>query len=164
MITATILNIEYQIVTVTNANTYTVTSSVAANASDSGNGGSATDAEYQLNVGIDSAVGGTGWGACQWGGTTSGALTTQLAEALDNSETAIDVDSATGITAADLILVDEELITVGTISSNTLGTGGGPSTRGASGTTAAAHDDNSIVRLATGNATSSDDFIGWVNA
>ena len=164
VITATILNIEYQIVTVTNANTYTVTSSVAANASDSGNGGSATDAEYQLNVGIDSAVGGTGWGACQWGGTTSGALTTQLAEALDNSETAIDVDSATGITAADLILVDEELITVGTISSNTLGTGGGPSTRGASGTTAAAHDDDSIVRLATGNATSSDDFIGWGNA
>jgi hypothetical protein len=164
VITATILNTEYQIVSVTNANTYTVTSSVAANASDSGNGGSATDAEYQLNVGIDSAIGGTGWGACQWGGTTSGALTTQLAEALDNSETAIDVDSATGITAADLILVDEELITVGTISSNTLGTGGGPSTRGASGTTAAAHDDNSIVRLATGNATSSDDFIGWGQA
>ena len=48
VITATILNIEYQIVTVTNANTYTVTSSVAANASDSGNGGSGTtDASYQ---------------------------------------------------------------------------------------------------------------------
>ena len=37
---------------------------------------------------------------------------------------------ATGITAGDLILIEEELITVGTISSNTLGTGGGPSTRG----------------------------------
>ena len=160
-ITATILNAEHQIVSVTNANTYTFTASVAANASDSGNGGSATDAAYQLTIGLDSQVGGTGWGAGLWGGTTAGALTTQLAEALDDSETAIDVDSATGITAADTILIEEELITVGTISSNTLGTGGGPSTRGASGTTAATHSDNTIVRLAVGNASSDDDFTGW---
>ena len=119
-ITATILNAEHQIVSVTNANTYTFTASVAANASDSGNGGSATDAAYQLTIGLDSQVGGTGWGAGLWGGTTAGALTTQLAEALDDSETAIDVDSATGITAADTILIEEELITVGTISSNTI--------------------------------------------
>ena len=71
-----------------------------------------------------------------------------LTEALDASETAIDVDSATGITANDLILIDNELIKVGTISSNTLGTGGGPSTRGSNGTTAATHADNTLVRLA----------------
>ena len=91
-------------------------------------------------------------------------MATQLAEALDDSETAIDVDSATGITAGDLILIEEELITVGTISSNTLGTGGGPSTRGASGTTAATHADNTLVRLAVGNADSANDFVGWGNA
>jgi hypothetical protein len=161
LVTASILNAEHQIVSVTNANTYVITVSVTANASDSGNGGSATDAEYQLTVGLDSQVGGTGWGAGLFGGTTAGALTTQLAEALDDSETAIDVDSATGITASDTILIEEELITVGTISSNTLGTGGGPSTRGASGTTAATHADNTIVRLAVGNASSDDDFTGW---
>ena len=160
-VTATILNAEHQIVSVTNANTYVITVSVTANASDSGNGGSATDADYQLTVGLDSQVGGTGWGAGLFGGTTAGALTTQLAEALDDSETEIDVDSATGITAGDTILIEEELITVGTISSNTLGTGGGPSTRGASGTTAATHADNTIVRLAVGNASSDDDFTGW---
>jgi hypothetical protein len=160
-VTAAILNAEHQIVSVTNANTYVITVSVTANASDSGNGGSATDAEYQLTVGLDSQVGGTGWGAGLFGGTTAGALTTQLAEALDDSETAIDVDSATGITAGDTILIEEELITVGTISSNTLGTGGGPSTRGASGTTAATHADNTIVQLAVGNASSDDDFTGW---
>ena len=160
-VTATILNAEHQIVSVTNANTYVITVSVTANASDSGNGGSATDAEYQITVGLDSQVGGTGWGAGLFGGTTAGALTTQLNEALDDSETEIDVDSATGITAGDTILIEEELITVGTISSNTLGTGGGPSTRGASGTTAVAHDDNTIVRLAVGNASSDDDFTGW---
>ena len=160
-VTAAILNAEHQIVSVTNANTYVITVSVTANSSDTGNGGSATDAEYQITVGLDSQVGGTGWGAGLFGGTTAGALTTQLAEALDDSETAIDVDSATGITAGDTILIEEELITVGTISSNTLGTGGGPSTRGASGTTAATHADNTIVQLAVGNASSDDDFTGW---
>ena len=160
-VTAAILNAEHQIVSVTNANTYVITVSVTANSSDTGNGGSGTDAEYQITVGLDSQVGGTGWGAGLFGGTTAGALTTQLAEALDDSETAIDVDSATGITAGDTILIEEELITVGTISSNTLGTGGGPSTRGASGTTAATHADNTIVRLAVGNASSDDDFTGW---
>ena len=163
-ITATILNAEFQIASIISSNAYTITSSVAANSSDTGNGGSSVVGAYQLNVGLDVTVGGTGWGAGQWSGTTSGALATQLAEALDASETAIDVDSATGITAGDLILIEEELITVGTISSNTLGTGGGPSTRGASGTDAATHADNTLVRLATGNADSANDFVGWGNA
>jgi len=163
-ITATILNAEFQIASLISSNAYTITSSVAANSSDTGNGGSSVVGAYQLNVGLDVTVGGTGWGAGQWSGTTSGALATQLAEALDASETAIDVDSATGITAGDLILIEEELITVGTISSNTLGTGGGPSTRGASGTDAATHADNTLVRLAVGNADSSNDFIGWGNS
>ena len=163
-ITATILNAEFQITSLISSNAYTITSSIAANSSDTGNGGGSVVGAYQLNVGLDVTVGGTGWGAGQWSGTTSGALATQLAEALDASETAIDVDSATGITAGDLILIDEELITVGTISSNTLGTGGGPSTRGASGTDAATHADNTLIRLATGNADSANDFVGWGNA
>ena len=104
-ITATILNAEFQITSLISSNAYTITSSVAANSSDTGNGGSSVVGTYQLNVGLDVTVGGTGWGAGQWSGTTSGALATQLAEALDASETAIDVDSATGITAGDLILI-----------------------------------------------------------
>jgi hypothetical protein len=158
LVTASILNAEHQIVSVTNANTYVITVSVTANASDSGNGGSATDAEYQITVGLDSQVGGTGWGAGLFGGTTAGALTTQLNEALDNSETAIDVDDETGITTDnDVILVDEELMLVtATTDDNTLTVA-----RGHSGTTAVAHDDNTIVRLAVGNASSADDFTGW---
>lgn len=163
-ITAAILNIEYKIVSIISSNSYTITSSVAANGSDTGNGGGSIVGTYQINTGLDVTVGGTGWGAGQWSGTTSGALATQLNEALDASETAIDVDSSTGIIAGDLILVDNELITVGTLSSNTLGTGGGPSTRGASGTTAATHADNTLVRLAVGNEDSSNDFVGWGNA
>ena len=163
-ITAAILNLEFQVVALISSNSYTITSSVAANGSDTGSGGSSTVGAYQINTGLDVTVGGTGWGAGQWSGTTSGALATQLAEALDNSETAIDVDSSTGIVATDLVLIDNELITVGTISSNTLGTGGGPSARGASGTAAATHADNTLVFLAQGNASASDDFVGFGNA
>jgi hypothetical protein len=164
LITAAVLNKEHQIVSLISSNAYTITASATANSSDTGNGGGSVVGAYQINTGLDVTVGGTGWGAGQWSGTTSGALATQLDEALDNSETAIDVDSATGITAGDLILIEEELITVGTISSNTLGTGGGPSTRGSSGTTAATHVDNTLVRLATGNSDSANDFVGWGNA
>ena len=41
-------------------------SSATANASDTGNGGSATDAAYQINVGLDVYVSSTGWGAGLW--------------------------------------------------------------------------------------------------
>jgi len=157
-VTAAILNAEHQIVSVTNANTYVITVSVTANASDSGNGGSATDAEYQITVGLDSQVGGTGWGAGLFGGTTAGALTTTLAEDLDNSETDVDVADETGITTDnDVILVGEELMIVtATTDDNTLTVA-----RGHSGTTATTHSNGAIVRLAVGNASSDDDFTGW---
>jgi len=71
-ITATILNAEHQIVSVTNTNTYTFTASVAANSSDSGNGGSATDAAYQISVGPETVVPLTGFGAGNWGEGTWG--------------------------------------------------------------------------------------------
>lgn len=66
VITADILNQEYQIVSVVDADTYTVTSAVAANASDTGNGGASVVGEYQINVGLNTQVGGTGWGAGTW--------------------------------------------------------------------------------------------------
>ena len=160
LVTAAILNAEHQIVSVTNANTYVITVSVTANSSDTGNGGSATDADYQLSVGLDSQLVVLVGVVAYWR-YNCGCFDNSVEEALDDSETAIDVDSATGIIAGDTILIEEELITVGTISSNTLGTGGGTSIRGASGTTAATHADNTIVRLAVGNASSDDDFTGW---
>ena len=80
-ITASVLNKEYQVVRVVNANSYEITSAVAANSSDSGNGGSSTVGTYQINVGLDDAVGGTGWGAGTygrdgWGDAASSGLTT----------------------------------------------------------------------------------------
>ena len=67
VITATVLNQEYQVISVPTANTFTITASVAANSSDTGNGGGSVVGTYQINVGLDTQVGGTGWGAGAWG-------------------------------------------------------------------------------------------------
>mgnify|MGYP003116885612 FL=1 len=80
-VTAAVLNQEYQIDLVTGANTYQITAkdtsgaTVTANASDSGNGGSATDAAYQINSGLDVFVPSTGWGVGTWGAGSWGAAT-----------------------------------------------------------------------------------------
>lgn len=71
-ITAAVLNVEHQITAVTSANAYTITVSATANSSDTGNGGSATDAAYQITTGQSSVVPLTGWGAGTWGGGTWG--------------------------------------------------------------------------------------------
>ena len=160
-ITANVLNQEYQITSLISSNSYTVTSSIAANASDTGNGGSSVVGTYQLNTGLNTTVGGTGWGAGQWSGTTSSALSTTLNEALDSSETGVDVIDETGMnTEGDVILVGNELMLVSaTADDNTMTV-----TRGHSGTTASTHDNGSLVRLAKGNVLSTDDFVGWGSA
>jgi hypothetical protein len=143
-ITATVLNAEYKIVSLISSNSYTITATATANGSDTGNGGSSVVGTYQLNTGLNTTVGGTGWGAGQWSGTTSSALSTQLNEALDASETAVDVDDETGMnTANDVILVDNELMLVSaTTDDNTMTV-----TRGHSGTTAATHADNTLSKI-----------------
>tara|TARA_R100000995_G_scaffold52422_1_gene25453 strand:+ start:1725 stop:3791 length:2067 start_codon:yes stop_codon:yes gene_type:complete len=88
-ITAAVLNQEYQIVTIINANSYTVKAkdtsdnTVFANSSDSSNGGSSTVGAYQINVGLDDYVNSTGfgvglWGDGTWGSSTAVSLTNQL--------------------------------------------------------------------------------------
>ncbi len=80
-ITATVLNQEYQIATIVNANSYTIEAKdtsgaeVTANSSDSGNGGGSTVGTYQLNVGLDVYVPGTGWGLNGWGEGAFGSAT-----------------------------------------------------------------------------------------
>ena len=89
LITAAVLNQEYQIATVVNANSYTIEAkdtsgaTVTANASDSGNGGSSVVGAYQINVGLDVYIPSTGWGIGTWGSGTFGSagtlgLTNQL--------------------------------------------------------------------------------------
>lgn len=88
-ITATVLNQEYEIATIVNANSYTVEAkdtsgnTVTANASDTGNGGSSVVGAYQINIGLDDYVSSTGWGVNPWGdggfgSSTALTLTNQL--------------------------------------------------------------------------------------
>ena len=68
-ITAGVLNAEYQ-VTVVDVNTYTITVSATANATDvsgSPGGGASVVAAYQINTGFEYAVPLVGWGAGGWG-------------------------------------------------------------------------------------------------
>tara|TARA_Y100001978_G_scaffold81397_1_gene72904 strand:+ start:8989 stop:12357 length:3369 start_codon:yes stop_codon:yes gene_type:complete len=93
-----------------------------------------TTAEYQINVGLNTTVGGTGWGAGQYYGVTSGALQTTLNEGgtLSSSDTTITLTSTTGIVANDVILIDNELILVGGVSSTGVKTVGSITASGGS--------------------------------
>ena len=77
-ILAAVLNQEYQIASITSVNVYTIEAKdtdgdeVLANSSDSGNGGSSVVGAYQINVGLDTSVGSTGWGAGTWSRGTWG--------------------------------------------------------------------------------------------
>jgi len=72
LVTAAVLNQEYQITSVPTTNTFTITAKdtsgteVIANSSDTGNGGSSTVATYQINTGLNTFVQGTGFGAGTW--------------------------------------------------------------------------------------------------
>ena len=77
-VTAAVLNQEYQIGVIVNANSYNITAkdtagaTVTANASDSGNGGSSVVGAYQINTGTNFYVDSTGWGVGAWGAGTFG--------------------------------------------------------------------------------------------
>lgn len=66
-ITSAVLNREFEIIEVLDGNTYQVLLPTPATPADTGAGGAAVNAEYQVNPGLDSQVGGTGWGAGPWG-------------------------------------------------------------------------------------------------
>ena len=71
-ITASVLNTEHQITSIT-TDTFTFEASATANGSDTGNGGAGADAVYQINTGLDVYVRSTGWGVGTWGSSSWGA-------------------------------------------------------------------------------------------
>lgn len=77
-ITQAILQSEFQITSVIDSNSYTITSPVLSNASDTGNGGASVVGAYQVNAGnsietpLAAAWGTGGWGLGAWGIGTGG--------------------------------------------------------------------------------------------
>jgi hypothetical protein len=81
-ITAAVLNQEFSI-TYVDASNYTITVNATANSSDTGKGGTGVVAAYQINIGLDTQVGGNGWGAGTWGrGAWGSAATTTVGNTL----------------------------------------------------------------------------------
>lgn len=72
-VTANVLNREYQITRVADDDIYEIELSVPANSLDTGTGGAAAVAEYQVNTGPETSVAVSGWGAGPWSGGAWGA-------------------------------------------------------------------------------------------
>jgi len=153
-ITAAILNSEFQIQSVLSGTSYTITSSVAANASDVGNGGSATDAAYQISVGPAINTVGTGWGVSPWGGFIPGTSSSTLNGAINNSVTTIPVASTAAFTASGAIWINGEYITYASKTTAPSAEEFLGCVRGFDGTTAASHSSGDLVVQAT-------NFPGW---
>lgn len=66
-ITADILNAEHQITAVNSANEYEIVVSLAANSSDSGNGGASVVGAYQLSIGLSNTGSADGYGTGGYG-------------------------------------------------------------------------------------------------
>jgi len=151
-ITAAILNAEFQI-TYVSSNQYTITTSVNANGSDSGNGGASVVGAYQITTGQDVFSQNVGWGAGTWGGVITGTATTLLDGAINNSATTITVDSTSAFTTSGNILINSETISYSGKTATTF-TGCVRGLSGAGSGAAAAHADNTSVVQSTL-------FTGW---
>lgn len=141
-ITATILNAEFQI-TYVSSNSYTIQSSIAANNSDSGNGGASVVGAYQITTGQDVYTQNVGWGAGTWGGVVLGTATTVITGGtLSSSNTTVTVSSTAAFTSSGSILIDSETISYSGKTATTFtgctrgvsGTGSGAATTHANGT------------------------------
>jgi hypothetical protein len=71
-ITALVLNQEYQVINVVDDDNYTIIANATANASDVGDGGALTVAEYQVHIGPEIQVPLVGWSGGPWGSGTWG--------------------------------------------------------------------------------------------
>ena len=80
LVIAAALNQEYEVATIVSANAYTFTAkdtdgdTITANSSDSGNGGGSIVGAYQVSIGLDTYVEGTGWSSGTWGDGTFGSV------------------------------------------------------------------------------------------
>jgi hypothetical protein len=148
------MNAEFEITEVVSSSVYKVTHSSNASSGATGGGSSTVDVEYQISVGQEVNTYGYGWGVDAWNGLAdTGRITDQLNEALDATETGVDVDDGSKFANGDYILVDQEIMKVTGVSSNTLTvtrdltTNEGTTTVSAGSHDATTHADNATVTI-----------------
>ena len=165
------MNAEFEITSVTSSSVYTVTHSSNASSNATGGGSSTVDVEYQLSVGQEVNTYGYGWGIDPWNGIAdTGRITDQLNEALDATETGVDVDDGSKFANGDYILVDQEIMKVTGVSSNTLTvtrdltTNEGTTTVSAGSHNATTHADNATVTIIFDASDTSINATSWNEA
>lgn len=184
-ISADNINTEHQIIEIIDDSSFKVLTEGTATSTVAAGGGTSISVACQLNVGLDTTVGGTGWGAGLYGGTTETAVATTLNEGaqLSASDTTVTVTNANPghqFAADDIILVGDpsaaspnlEFMYITAVSSNDLTVVRGHAGTGASSNTvdsdsnvaAKTHSDGAAVTLVSGNNTASQDYFGWGEA
>jgi len=131
--------------------TTTLTIDVGSNESGSGastSGGIRVKHYYPVGPAVE--VASTGWGLGSWGGFALGEFTSTLSSGINNSVTSLTMASSTSFPSSGTVLINNELITYTGNSSGTLS----GLTRGANGTTAAAHSSGDTV-------TDASNFFAW---
>ena len=131
--------------------TTTLTIDVGSNESGSGastSGGIRVKHYYPVGPAVE--VASTGWGLGPWGGFALGEFTSTLSSGINNSVTSLTMASSTSFPSSGTVLINNELITYTGNSSGTLS----GLTRGANGTTAAAHSSGDTV-------TDASNFFAW---
>ena len=142
------LNAEHEITKINSGDQYEIVVTTNASSGVSANGaGGAVVGAYQLNIGFNSAVGGTGWSSGLWGGQidTRASTTMNDSSGINATDTSVTLTDASAFPSAGYILVGSEIIQYLSKSSNTLQS----LARGSIGTTPASHADGSTVIDAT---------------
>ena len=139
----------FEVKTTPSSSTFTITMLVVEAGTGMTAQGSTTVTPY-YDIGPFGQTYGYGFGTGNWGGFSSTVTQNQLNGGINNSDTTITVDSTTGFPASGTIQIDYELITYASKNSTQFLT----CTRGASGTTAVSHSDNTKVYDAA-------TFVGW---
>ena len=163
------MNAEFEITSVTSSSVYTVTHSSNASSGATGGGSSAVTAAYQIAPGPEVNTYGYGWGVSAWNGVAGNVITDQLNEALDATETGVDVDDGSVFAANDYILVDQEIMKVSSVSSNTLTVvrdiASNSGSAGAVGShNATTHADNTTVTIIFDADNTTTNYTGWNDA
>jgi hypothetical protein len=111
-ITAVVLNQEYIITSVPSTTTYTITAKspitglpVSATASDSGTGGAAIVASYEVPVGLNEYTVGTGWGTGPWSPYTPVTLGTNPLAFVNNSGTITVTHNSHGLITGNYVVL-----------------------------------------------------------
>jgi len=150
---------KFQVTSIPTSVSLTVTMPSAETGSGaSTSGGIRVQHYYPVGPAVEVAT--AGWGLGSWGGVQQGQFTSTLSSTINATQTSFTMASTSSFPSSGTVIIDNELITY---TGNTPGTTLSGLTRGALGTTAAAHSSGAVVTDASNyfswNGTTSGDII-----